>query len=140
MAPVDGRPAVALTSGGVSEAPRASPVGTAVAYLRKTAPDSYEVRILDYAMRQDRLVATPEALSKFGRFPVRSPRWSRDGRHLLLAAELGVLRVRAEGGSPEKFSFPLGYREDFEVFSDQRRILFANYTFSIQPRLYDDLQ
>ncbi len=140
LAPVEAGQARALTNDGASMAPRASPVGTAVAYLRKTAPDSYEVRILDYASRQDRLVATPEALSKFGRFPVHSPRWSRDSRHLFLAAELGVLRVRAEGGSPEKFSFPLGYREDFEVFSDQRRIMFAKETFSIQPRLYDDLQ
>lgn len=118
--------------------PRASLAGTAVAYLRKVAADTYEVRILDYASRQNHVLVTAEALSKFKGLRQLLPRWSRDSRYLFLSTDSGLLRIKAEGGSPEKFSFPVD--GDFEVFSDQRKIVFLNRTRSIQPWLYDNLQ
>ena len=81
--------------GTILDAPRLSPNGERLAYLRHADGD-WRLRIRHLATKADHLVPTP------GSTTLAHPAWRRDGRHLYLAVgEDGLLDVQAFGAVPD---------------------------------------
>ena len=131
----------ALTTDGSSFGARAAPVGSAVAYLRKT-PAGLEVHVADTVTPADRVLATVGDLARFGGLKEELPHWSADGKYLYLLTEKGVVRVSAFGGLPQPFSFPLetDYGFSFDVSRNGKKIFFTKQASYVQPWLYDRLE
>ena len=144
--PVSGGQAQPLTSDANSLHPRAAPSGDAVAYFRKTSPQTLELRVMDRATKHDFLVADAQAIAAYRPYEC-APRWSRDGQYIYLLTETGLLQVKATGGTLVKtdFVFPKltttsGYIPTFDVFADGRRMVLGSLAANAEPWLYSDLR
>lgn len=147
MVPSEGGQGNALTSDGISELPMAGPVDSSIAYLRRLAEGKWEIRLLDYRSRQDRLLVPAETLAKFGPYWEQQPRWSRDGQFIFFAVNSALLRIAVGTSRVEQFAVPmkhgrfvLGETAAFDLFPDQKHIVYTRRTIHFEPHLYADLE